>query len=869
MPLAIGTRIGPYEITAAVGAGGMGEVYRAHDSRLRRDVAIKVAGEAFSERFTREARAIAALNHTNICHIYDVGRLRVADTSAGQGADVDVLVMEFVEGEELRGPVSFDDALPILRQLVDGIEAAHENNIIHRDLKPANIKLTPGGVVKILDFGLARAADPVQADDPSDAPTIAATVGGTAQGVILGTSAYMAPEQARGETADKRADIWSFGVIAYELLTGKRAFSGGTTVEILGAVLNKEPDLSVVQPRARKLLSWCLEKDRKRRLQAIGDARRLLDEDDVVPAATGPVAWVASTRAAWTKAALVAAIVALAVVSWLAFTPAPAPPERRLDIVTPATVDLASFALSPDGSQIVFAASGDGTRRLWLRPLDKATAQPLAGTEGGSYPFWSPDSRKVGFFADGKLKRLDLAGGSPQTLADPAAARGGAWNSEGTILFAQSNLGGLFRVRDSGGEAIAVTRLAKEATHRFPVFFPGGGEFLFYGIGAEDGTGIYVGSLDGGEAVRLVDADGAGVLLPGNWLLFRRGGVLVASRLVDNRRAVIGELVTVAETASFDPLIGASAVSVSDTGLIAFRSGAFGQRRQLTWFDRSGRPTGVLGAPDDADLVSPRLSPDGRRVAVVRTVQGNTDVWMLDADRASFLTRKPGADRYPVWSPGGDRVLFDSFRNLVRQLYWQAANGSAPDELLLETARNKAAQDWSPDGGFISFVEVQEDARNFDIWMLPLAGDRKPFPFVRTSADEQQPTFSRDGRSVAYSSNTSGRFEVYVKPFPGPGDPALISTAGGRFPRWAPGDKEIYYFAPDGTLMATPVTRVGAAIEPGQPVALFRPTVHGSGIDVGLGPQYDVSRDGRFLINVVLDNTLSAPITLIQNWKAP
>lgn len=853
MALTPGTQLGPYQIAGLIGTGGMGEVYRAHDPRLGRDVAIKVAAEAFSERFTREARAIAALNHTNICHLYDVGP--------------SYLVMEFVEGDNPKGPMAFDEVLPIARQMIDGIEAAHERGIIHRDLKPANIKVTPDGVVKILDFGLAKAMEPDGAGrDLTNSPTLAPTLGGTMQGSILGTAGYMAPEQAKGRQADRRSDIWAFGVVVCELVTGKKLFPGETTIEILADVINKEPDLSAVPPRLHKLLRWCLEKDRKDRLQAIGDARRLLADE--APMTAGPLPHPAPSRqirVAWAAAAALA--IGLAAVSWRHFRERPLDaPEVRTDIATPVTTDQTSFALSPDGRQLAFAASGDGTQRLWLRPLDKATARPLAGTEGGNFPFWSPDSRSIAFFADGKLKRLDLAGGAPQVLAN-AAPRGGAWNAGGLILFSQTTASPLLGVPSSGGVVTAVTKLGDHMGHRFPFFLPDGRRFLFYAVGTSSTAGIYLGSLDDPDLKRLTAADGTGVYLPGDWVLFVRGGSLLAQRLDLERRELTGDAVSMADPVVFDANTGATALTISSSGLIAYRIGGIA-RRQLTWFDRSGNALGTLGPADDSALTGARLSPDGRRVVVFRTVQGNTDIWIMDSDRATRFTFDAGLDRYPTWSPDGSRIAFDSNRNGIRALYQKPSNLSEDEKVVLNSAQDSVVQDWSPDGRFMSFLSFDPQSGS-DIWMLPLQGDRKPFVFVKTGFDERRGMFSRDGHWVAYHSNESGRYEVYVRPFPGPGAQRQISTAGGLYPLWGYGDKELYYVAADGTLMASSVSIAGEALELGRPLTLFRTRIYGGGTEIAAGLNYDITRDGRFLINTVLDDAGATPITLIQNWKPP
>jgi Tol biopolymer transport system component len=499
-----------------------------------------------------------------------------------------------------------------------------------------------------------------------------------------------------------------------------------------------------------------------------------------------------------------------------------------------------------------------------LRPLDQTAAQPLVGTDGASVPFWSPDGQSLGFVADTQLKRIDLAGGSARTLG-PAVARGGAWGPDGMLLFALTAGGPLFRIPATGGEAVAVTTLEPgQQSHRFPQFLPGGRHFLFYALGTPDTQGVYLGSLDGSAPTRLTAADAAGVYAPQGWLLFVQAGTLRAHRLDLERRAVVGDPVTVADQVGFDRTTRAAAVSVSATGLVAYWAGG-ANRHQLTWFDRSGKALGAAGAPDENDLTSAYLSPDGRRVAVHRTVQGNTDIGLVDADRMTRFTFDAAADRFPLWSPDGSRIVFDSNRNGNRHLYQTPSSSAGSEDLLLESVQNKIPQDWSADGRFISY-NSQDPETGYDLWMLPLEGDRKPFVFLQTAFEERRGMFSPDGRWVAYQSNALGSDEVYVRPFPGPGGQWQVSTAGGINPRWAPDGKELYYLVPDGTLMAASVTVNGPTIELGRPMALFRTRILGGGTDVSLGMNYAVARDGRFLINTVLDDA-AVPITLLQHWR--
>jgi hypothetical protein len=684
LSLTSGTRLGVFELTALIGRGGMGEVYQARDTKLDRYVAIKILPEAVAHdtdriaRFQREAKTLASLNHPNIGAIYGLER------SSGT---LD-LVMELVTGDDLsqriaRGAIPIDEALPIAKQIAEALEAAHEQGVIHRDLKPANIKVRSDGTVKVLDFGLAKAIESPNAMSPSvsQAPTITTPAMMTGVGMILGTAAYMSPEQARGKTVDKRADIWAFGAVLFEMLTGKRPFDGEDMTEVLGAVVRLEPRWdtlpSDVPLPVRTLLQSCLVKDPRRRVADMSIALFVLDKAAVLAAvpAVAPQTTALATasasrgRLAWmTAIAVVAGIAAIALaVPTLRHpreTPAPAPPETRLDIVTPATDQPTMFALSPDGRQIVFVASGDGVSRLWLRSLATTTAQPLAGTEGARFPFWSPDSRSIGFFAGGVLKRLDLGGGAPQTLVPvPSGGLGGTWNGDGVIVFASGLTTPLMRVAATGGAAVAVTALGS-LLYFLPSFLPDGRRFLFSVAGGTDTTGIYVGTLEGSAPVRLTPANSAGVYLPSGWLLWVRTATLVAQRLDVEKAALTGAPVTVADGVA-GAAFNASPISVAATGLMAYRTGTANQR-QLTWIDRSGAARGTLGDSDENDLRHPRVSLDGSRVVVSRTVQGNTDLWLLDGARTSRLTFDAARDGYAVWSADGARIGFRSDRVSAR-----------------------------------------------------------------------------------------------------------------------------------------------------------------------------------------------------------
>ncbi|BCS31078.1 hypothetical protein TBR22_A02780 [Luteitalea sp. TBR-22] len=887
MALTSGSRLGVYQILAPIGAGGMGQVFRARDTTLDRDVALKVLPDAFAAdgervaRFTREAKTLAALNHPHIGAIYGL--------EARDG--LTALVMELVEGEDLsqriaRGPIPIDEALPLATQIAEALEAAHEQGIIHRDLKPANIKVRGDGTVKVLDFGLAKALGPEGRSataggvSASMSPTMTSPAM-TAMGMILGTAAYMSPEQARGRAVDRRADIWAFGAVLYEMLTAQRAFPGEDVTETLAAVVRAEPDWTRLPPGVSPTLvthlQRCLEKDPRQRLQAIGDMRLALAgafETDAAPA-TAPSPAAARGRLPWMVAAVatvVAAALAVPALRHLRETPPPAPPEMRLDIATPTTEAPLDFALSPDGRALVFVASGDGPPRLWLRRFDQAEARPLAGTEGARGPFWSPDSRVVGFFANRTLQRLDLAGGAPQGLA---AATGvtiaGSWNAEGTILFAPRALGTLARVAAAGGTPVAVTQLdaPHQVAHRAPQFLPDGRQFLFYVSGTPAAAGIYLGTLDGTPPTRLTPADSGGAFLPPDQVVFVQQGTLVARRLDLVRRVLTGDPVRLADRISVS-LLGHRGFDVAGAGLVAYRAGGSGAR-QLTWVDRTGKVVGVVGAPDGQDLGYPELSPDGRRVAMQRTVQGNRDVWLGDLLRGGLarLTFDAASEHVPIWAPDGTRIAFASNRSGVLDLYLKPSNGAGAEARVLASPHPKLPQAWSRDGRWLLYHELHPTTGR-DVWALDMSAPAAPPRVVaNTPAEEILAQFSPDGRWVAYQTDESGRSEVVVQPFPDGSGRWQVSTAGGVAPRWRADGQELYFLAPDATLMAAPVTAAGATFAAGPPVALFPTRIVEGGTIATSRPQYAVAADGRFLVNQPVTDAAAPPITLILNWRPP
>ena len=856
----------------------MGEVYRARDPRLDRDVAIKILPDAFAAdpdrvaRFQREAKTLAALNHPNIG-----GILGIEDAGG-----VTALVMELVEGEDLaerirRGAIPIGEALPIARQIADALQAAHDNGIIHRDLKPANIKLRPDGTVKVLDFGLAKAMEPAGGRaNPTESPTIT-TPAMTRAGIILGTAAYMSPEQARGNPLDARSDIWSFGCVLYEMLIGRRAFAGDEVTDVLASILAREPDLAALPagtpPPIRRLLRRCLEKDRTGRLHDIADARlEIADamgrvDPDVTAIAPARPGRRTGERLAWIGALTVLALALAA--SWTqAFRPSVAAAEMRLDIATPPTTAPQSLALSPDGRTIAFVATADERAKLWLRSLETGASRPIAGTEGAVYPFWSPDSRAVGFFADGRLRRVDVDGGSVQTIAIASSGEGGTWNRDNVILFA--SLGSpISRVAATGGAPAALSGLTLRGSDFSPEFLPDGRHFLYFVRGNPEIRGIYAGALDGTlEPRRLVDTDSGGVYAASGHLMFVRQGTLYAQALDPEALTLSGRPVQVAEHVSNEP--GREAVSVSRTGSVAYRTGSADAQQQFVWFDRSGKETSKLGEPVSTSLSDPSLSPDGQRVVLYRNEDGNTDVWLFDIKRGvlSRFTTDPADDVVPVWSPDGGRVVFSSNRTGVHDLYVKPATGGGTEAVLLSSAEPKLATDWSADGHFLLFNR-RDPKRGVDIWALPMDGTGKPFPLVQTPFDEQSAQFSPDAHWIAYQSNESGRTEIYVLPFPGPGNSRQVSSDGGTQVRWGRDGKELFYLTLNGRLMTVPFRSAlsGQPPELGQAVALFTPPI-GNAVQQGdWRYHYMVSSDSqRFLVDKATEEP-NSPITLILNWK--
>jgi len=886
MPISPSTRLGRYEIRSQLGAGGMGEVYLARDPKINRDVAIKVLPAAFSSdsdrlrRFELEVQATGKLNHPNILAVYDV------ETHDG----APYVVYELLEGGTLRERLS-DGLLPARKatdyalQIARGLAAAHGKGIVHRDLKPDNIFITHDDQVKILDFGLAKL---IERTDGSEAQTDVPTRRvNTDPGVVMGTVGYMSPEQVRGRPADHRADIFSLGVIIYEMLSGKRAFHGDSVVETLNAILKEDPtELSAttnrnVAPALERVVWHCIEKSPERRFQSATDVAFALEalsgltsqtsEQTLAPLASAPTRLKKREMLAWALVAM--ATIAALLIAALYFRralEAPAAATRFFIYPPEKTAFTGAFAVSPDGRRVVFRVISEGKALLWVRALDSLAAQPLAGTEEANFPFWSPDSRFVGFSAGGKLKKIEVTGGPAQTLCDAPDSREGAWNRDGVIVVTLSPLSTLYRVSAAGGAPTSLTMLdasRKETFHAHPRFLPDGRHFLYYAnSGQSENRGIFVGSLDSKETKRLISTDAHAAYSPPGYLLFLRERMLMAQGFDADRLELTGEPFPVAE--QVDRFTGAhlGLFSVSETGVLVYRSGT-AENVQLAWFDRGGKQLGTVGPP--GAYFNPWLSPDEKRVAVTRDDPqvGTADIWLIELARGTptRFTFGPSVNITPIWSPDGSRIVFSTNRDGPMTLYQRAASGAGNDEALLKSDHPKAPNDWSADGRFILYQD-RDPKTNRDLWVLPLSGDQKPFPFLQTEFDEFQGQFSPDGKWIAYTSNESGTWQVYVRSFPPSGGKWQVSTAGGAQPQWRRDGRELYYISPDRKLMAVEVKGDGSTFEVGVPKVLFELRVPGIP-----GPRnyYVAAAAGRrFLVTSVLEEATPQPISVVLNWTA-
>jgi serine/threonine protein kinase len=880
MTLEPGTKLGRYEIRSKVGAGGMGEVYRARDEKLNRDVAIKVLPAALSEnedrlrRFEQEAQAAGALNHPNILAIYDVG----IDGTAPY------VVSELLEGESLRerlahGPVPTRKAIDYATQIARGLAAAHAKGIVHRDLKPDNLFITKDDHVKILDFGLAKLVQPSAEEAPQT--DIATRKVHTDPGTVMGTAGYMAPEQVRARAVDHRADIFSFGAVLYEMLSGRRAFHGDSAIETLNAILNEEPaELTstqpVIAPALERVVWHCLEKSPERRFQSASDVAFALESVSGVTShpsqATLAHREIPKLRT-WTRErliwlgvclALVASMVALAAAYFSRAVPTVHP--VRLALAPPEKATSSSgITVSPDGSHVVFISTGvDGKRQLWVRALDAEKPELLTGTDDATTPFWSPDSRSIGYFANGKLFRVDAVHGRPQQLCDVREDRGGAWSREGVILF--SGPEGLQRVSAQGGTPVLATKVdAKEEAHRWPYFLPDGRHFVFLGDAqTTENHHIRLGSLNSEETQILFSAVTRIVYAPPGYLLYVNQGALVAQPFDARNLKITGDPITVAEQIAevgpehyFD-------FSASDDGVLAYQTGS--QKSQLVWYDREGKKLEALGDPDSYASVS--LSPDGRHAAagLLDPDGRQSDVWTIELSRGAKtrLTFNPQSDGDPVWSPDGKRIAFSSNRagDGHIHVYGTSASATGDDQLLLNGNADDVPTSWSRDGKNILFMRFQNEVPG-SVWVLSL-DDRQAKPLLQSDSFEQAAgAFSPNGRFIAYDSTESGRLEVYVQTFPLSGQKWIISSGGGTIPRWRDDGKEIFYLTQDGKVMSAQL-KSDSSFDNVVTKQLFK-------LDIKLasGYSFDATPDGsRFLINTPAEANTPAPMVVVLNWPA-
>ncbi len=877
MPLAAGDKLGPYEILGAIGVGAMGEVYRARGTRLHINVALKVSAARFPERFEREVRAITSLNHPNICTLYDFGP--------------NYLAVELVEGPTLaerltHGAIPLEESLRIARLIAAALEAAHEKGIIHGDLKPANIKIKPDGAVKVLDFGLARqgslSASGVSAGDAGENSPAIST--GTQTEAILGTAAYVAPEQARGKAVDKRADIWAFGVVLYEMVTGKRLFQGEDLAEALASVIKDQPDFTPIPAEVRPLLERCLAKDRKNRLRDIGDMELLLAEHGTVPGTVPPspvpgrrfgwLAWIA----AWSFAGV--CLLAAAGLGWLYLRKPVAPPVTealrviRFFVPSPekSAADSQAFpVLSPDGRRMAFTASTGGQKQLWIRELDSFAAHPLPGTENPMGYFWSPDSRFLAFGSGGKLNKIEVSGGPVVALCDSEnPPYGGAWSNSGVILFTPVP-GPVFRVSATGGTPTAVTTLeaGKEIVHIPLAFLPDGHHFLYVAASTDiENSPVYVGELDS-KARHQVLAGPLNVLYsPPGYLVFGRDRTVMAQAFDISKLQTTGDQFPIAENVARLGT-GPQIFSISQTGTLAYSASNLPASVQLAWFDRYGKPGGTVGSRSRIQWGA--ISPDGNTLAYDRNDSQSTqaDVWLHDLKHGSDsrFTFGPQFNIYPVWSPDGSNIAFYSGQEGGFNLYQRGVAGTAPPEQLTKDTRIRRLYDWSHDGRYIIAENFLDPKTKADIWVVPLAkdkpGDGKPYPYLNGASNETNAKLSPNGHWLAYVSDESKRKEVYVVTFPNLGGKWPISFKGGDFPVWSRDGKELYFIAPDKKMMAVEI-KDGANFSGGSPKPLF---------DTHLGSSatwFDVSKDGRFLIPTAAEEPGSAPapFNVVVNWPA-
>jgi serine/threonine protein kinase len=879
LKLTNGARLGPYEIVSAIGAGGMGEVYRAHDSRLGRDVAIKILPEHFVAdpervaRFQREAQVLAALNHPNIAIIHDIQH------EDGMGA----LVLELVEGPTLAdkiadGPIALAEALDTARQIADAVEIAHEQGIIHRDLKPANIKLRPDGTVKVLDFGLAK-ENAASNSTSSMSPTLSSPAA-TQAGIILGTAAYMSPEQARGKPADRRSDVWAFGCVLYEMLTGARAFEGDDVTDVLAAVIRGEPEWQKLPadtpPGIRKLLQRCLVKDRRERLTDMGSVRLEIKDAVAAPAAADAQEISASRKrrlaspaVAWTIAAI-SLIAAISVGALYLTRPVDArvtktfilPPEGASWIGTPPAT---RFSLSPDGRHLAFIGTKGGQRQIWVRALDGLVPEPLSGTEAVIVATWSPDSRFLAFSAGGQLKKIDASGGPAIALTEMDNNSGLAWGPGNTILFRAPGQTGLHQVSAAGGAPVAVTHVSEKSgigLHWQPFFLPDGKHFLYHATGGSGG--VYVATLDPSEQPRLLIAGGSNAQYASGYVLFMRDTTLMAQRFDTDRLALEGEAHPLADSLQVGGDTGRTgAFAASQTGLLVYQTGAGRAGQRVVWFDRGGKVVDTIN--QDGDNTNPRLSPDGKQLVVQRrSATTGMDLWVIDLSRGTNtrLTSGAGSEVDGVWSPEGDRVLYRANPDGKFSLYSRGTAALEHEELVAALGQSIGGlNDWSGANQHMLFQMAG------DLWVLPVMGEKKPQALMQTPFAESQGRFSPNGRWVAYVSQESNTSQVYVQPFPlsASARRIQISVNGGGNPRWRGDGKELFFTGPQRYLVSVDLKTVEDTLEAGPEKRLFQ-------LPVGANSNFTLAPDGqRFLFSIapdVAESSAEPPLTTVVNWTA-
>jgi Tol biopolymer transport system component len=872
MALASGTKLGSYEIVAQIGAGGMGEVYQAHDTKLGRDVAIKVLPEAFAHdperlsRFQREAKMLAALNHPNIATIHGLE----------QSGGTSYLVMELVSGETLAervkrdGAVPIEEALTIAKQIAEALEAAHEKGIIHRDLKPANVKVTPEGKVKVLDFGLAKAFEgDATNEDIGNSPTL--SMAATMQGVILGTAAYMSPEQARGKAVDKRTDIWAFGCVLYDLLTGKQAFHGEDITEILAAVVLKEPAFDAlpanISPSIRVLLQRCLRKDRRQRTPDAATIRIEIEDAIAAPKDSGATQAAPATRgwrerASWPVTAVLALIAVTSTVGFMLRAPKPPQLVQAIRLSADIGADASLYTaigtasiFSPDGTRLALVAIGsDQKRRIYVRSLDQLQAAALPDTEKARDPFFSPDGQWIGFFADGKLKKISVQGGPAVTLCDASDDRGGSWGDDGMIVFEPDSQAALSKVSSAGGAPQPLATLDKqagEATQRWPQLLPGSKAVLFTSSANQilEDADIVVYSMSSGQRKTLQRGGYYPHYLPSGYVVYVHDGTLFAVPFDLKRLEVTGQPAPILEGVATNAF-GETQFSFSDTGNLAYVAGGAGsQNVSIYWMDREGKFTPLRETP--GNYYNPAFSPDGKRLALEIVDGKKRDIWVYEWERDTLtrLTFTGEVNVEPVWTPDGQRIVYTSQeKGGVPNLWWIRSDGAGDAQRLTESKSPQYARSWRPDGKLLALHQLNPGT-NWDIMTLPIEGNEKsgwkpgePKPFVNSTFLEREPTFSPDGRWLAYHSNESGNYEVYVRPFPGPGGKWQISTGGGVAPKWSPNSKELFYRTVVGSkIMVVTYTASGDSFRADKP-QLWSP---GQFTDRGPTYNFDLHPDGK------------------------